>query len=217
MNSSYVLGAKLTDAFSKYGFCTAIRGAEGGGRVENLPTHFFMSDDGDPDMKCPTEIGITDRREAELGKLGFLPLCHYKNTNYAVFFGAQTCQKPAKYDSPDATANAAISARLPYMMATSRFAHYLKVMARDKIGSFMEAEDVESWLNRWILSYVNASEGGGQEIRAKYPLADARVQVKEIPGAPGSYNAVAWLKPWLQMEELTTSLRLVAKIPQSGG
>ncbi len=216
MNSSYVLGAKLTDAFSKYGFCTAIRGAEGGGRVDNLPTHFFMSDDGDPDMKCPTEIGITDRREAELGKLGFLPLCHYKNTNYAVFFGAQTCQKPAIHDSPEVTANAAISARLPYMMATSRFAHYLKVMARDKIGSFMEAEDVESWLNRWILSYVNASEGGGQEIRAKYPLADARVQVKEIPGAPGSYNAVAWLKPWLQMEELTTSLRLVAKIPQSG-
>ncbi|HCH2420332.1 TPA: type VI secretion system contractile sheath large subunit [Vibrio parahaemolyticus] len=217
MNSSYVLGVKLTDAFSKYGFCTAIRGAEGGGRVDNLPTHFFMSDDGDPDMKCPTEIGITDRREAELGKLGFLPLCHYKNTNYAVFFGAQTCQKPVNHESPEVAANAAISARLPYMMATSRFAHYLKVMARDKIGSFMEAEDVESWLNRWILGYVNASEGGGQEIRAKYPLADARVQVKEIPGSPGSYNAVAWLKPWLQMEELTTSLRLVAKIPQSGG
>lgn len=216
MNSSYVMGAKLTDAFAKYGFCTAIRGAEGGGRVDNLPTHFFMSDDGDPDMKCPTEIGITDRRESELGKLGFLPLCHYKNTNYAVFFGAQTCQKPMKYSSLDATANAAISARLPYMMATSRFAHYLKVMARDKIGSFMEAEDVESWLNRWILSYVNASEGGGQDIRAKYPLADAKVQVKEIPGSPGSYNAVAWLKPWLQMEELTTSLRLVAKIPDSG-
>ncbi len=134
-----------------------------------------------------------------------------------MFFGAQTCQKPAIHDSPEVTANAAISARLPYMMATSRFAHYLKVMARDKIGSFMEAEDVESWLSRWILSYVNASEGGGQEIRAKYPLADARVQVKEIPGTPGSYNAVAWLKPWLQMEELTTSLRLVAKIPQSGG
>ncbi|MDP2571601.1 type VI secretion system contractile sheath large subunit [Vibrio penaeicida] len=216
MNSSYVMGAKLTDAFAKYGFCTAIRGAEGGGRVENLPTHFFQSDDGDPDMKCPTEIGITDRRESELGKLGFLPLCHYKNTNYAVFFGAQTCQKPAKYDNPDATANAAISARLPYMMATSRFAHYLKVMARDKIGSFMEAEDVETWLNRWILTYVNASEGGGQEIRARYPLADAKVEVKEIPGSPGSYNAVAWLKPWLQMEELTASLRLVAKIPESG-
>ncbi|MED5523424.1 type VI secretion system contractile sheath large subunit [Gallaecimonas pentaromativorans] len=217
MNASYVLGTRMTDAFAKYGFCTAIRGAEGGGKVEGLPTHIFTSDDGDPDLKCPTEIGITDRREAELSKLGFLPLCHYKNTDYAVFFGAQTCQKPKIYDNPDATANAAISARLPYMMATSRFAHYLKVMARDKIGSFMEAADVESWLNRWILTYVNASEGGGQEIRAKYPLADAKVQVKEIPGRPGSYNAVAWLRPWLQMEELTTSLRLVAKIPEIGG
>lgn len=216
MNASYVMATNMTGAFAKYGFCTAIRGAEGGGKVEGLPSHVFTSDDGDPDLKCPTEIGITDRREAELGKLGFLPLCHYKNTDYAVFFGAQTCQKPKVYGSPDATANAAISARLPYMMATSRFAHYLKVMARDKIGSFMEAEDVEAWLNRWILSYVNGSEGGGQEIRAKYPLADAKVQVKEIPGSPGSYNAVAWLRPWLQMEELTTSLRLVAKIPEIG-
>ncbi|UXI02687.1 type VI secretion system contractile sheath large subunit [Photobacterium sp. TY1-4] len=216
MNASYVMGAKLTGAFAKYGFCTAIRGAEGGGRVDNLPSHIFLSDDGDPDLKCPTEIGITDRREAELGKLGFLPLCHYKNTNYAVFFGAQTCQKPEQHNNPDATANAAISARLPYMMATSRFAHYLKVMARDKIGSYMEAEEVEAWLNRWILSYVNASEGGGQEIRAKYPLANAKVKVKEIPGQPGVYNAIAWLRPWLQMEELTTSLRLVAKIPDIG-
>lgn len=216
MNASYVLGTRMTAAFAKYGFCTAIRGAEGGGKVEGLPAHIFQSDDGDPDLKCPTEIGITDRREAELSKLGFLPLCHYKNTDYAVFFGAQTCQKPKVYDNPDATANAAISARLPYMMATSRFAHYLKVMARDKIGSFMEAEDVEHWLNRWILSYVNASEGGGQEIRAKFPLADAKVQVREIPGRPGSYNAIAWLRPWLQMEELTTSLRLVAKIPEIG-
>ena len=216
MNAAYVMGSRMTNAFAKYGFCTAIRGAEGGGKVEGLPAHIFQSDDGDPDLKCPTEIGITDRREAELSKLGFLPLCHYKNTDYAVFFGAQTCQRPKIYDNPDATANAAISARLPYMMATSRFAHYLKVMARDKIGSFMEAEDVEHWLNRWILNYVNASEGGGQEIRAKFPLADARVQVREIPGRPGSYNAIAWLRPWLQMEELTTSLRLVAKIPEMG-
>ncbi|MDP2713475.1 MULTISPECIES: type VI secretion system contractile sheath large subunit [Rheinheimera] len=217
MNAAYVMGAKLTNAFAQYGFCTAIRGAEGGGKVEGLPSHIFMSDDGDPDLKCPTEIGITDRREAELGKMGFLPLCHYKNTDYAVFFGAQTAQKPKKYDTPEATANAAISARLPYLMATSRFAHYLKVLARDKIGSFMEAEDVEVWLNRWILSYVNASEGSGQEVRARYPLADAKVQVREIPGRPGSYNAVAWLRPWLQLEELSTSLRLVAKIPEMGG
>ncbi|WP_159819869.1 type VI secretion system contractile sheath large subunit [Colwellia sp. 20A7] len=216
MNASYVMATNMGKAFSKYGFCTAIRGAEGGGKVEGLPAHIFTSDDGDPDLKCPTEIGITDRREAELSKLGFLPLCHYKHTDYAVFFGSQSCQKPQVFDSHDATANAAISARLPYLMATSRFAHYLKVMARDKIGSFMEAEDVEAWLNRWILSFVNASEGGGQEIRAKYPLADAKVEVKEIPGQPGAYNAVAWLRPWLQMEELTASLRLVAKIPSIG-
>ncbi|MDF2868016.1 MAG: type secretion protein EvpB/VC family [Gammaproteobacteria bacterium] len=216
MNAAYVLGARLTNAFAQYGWCTAIRGAEGGGKVEGLPTHIFMSDDGDPDMKCPTEIGITDRREAELSKMGFLPLCHYKNTDYAVFFGAQTAQKSKLYDSHAATANAAISARLPYLLASSRFAHYLKVLARDKVGSFMEAADAEKWLNNWIGQYVNASPDSGQDMKAKYPLAEAKVEVKEIPGKPGSYNAVAWLRPWLQLEELSTSLRLVARIPQLG-
>lgn len=215
MNASYALAARMTDAFAQSGWCTAIRGAEGGGKVTNLPTHVFQSDDGDLDAKCPTEIGITDRREKELSDLGFLPLCHYKNTDYSVFFGAQTTQKPKKYDSPDATANAAISARLPYIMATSRFAHYLKVMARDKIGSFMEASDCETWLNRWIKQYVNASEGAGQESRAKYPLRSAQIQVKEVEGSPGSYTAVAHLQPWLQFEELTTSMRLVARIPKA--
>lgn len=217
MNASYVMGARLTDAFAKYGWCTAIRGAEGGGKVEGLPAHIFTSDDGDPDLKCPTEIGITDRRENELSNLGFLPLLHYKNTDYAVFFGAQSTQKPKVYDRPEATANAAISARLPYMMATGRFAHYLKVMARDKIGSFMEASDAEAWLNRWILNYVNGNPDSGQEMKAKYPLAEAKIKVEEIPGKPGAYNAVAWLRPWLQLEELTTSLRMVARIPKIGG
>ncbi len=215
MNASYVMGTVLTRAFAEHGWCTAIRGAEGGGKVEGLPVHLFTSDDGDTDMKCPTEIGITDRREAELSKLGFLPLCHYKNTDYSVFFGAQTTQKPKVYDAPDATANAAISARLPYIMATSRIAHFLKVMARDKIGSFMEASDAEAWLNRWINSYTNSNPDSGPEMKAKYPLAEAKIEVKEIPGAPGSYNAVAWLRPWLQMEELTASLRMVASIPNS--
>jgi type VI secretion system protein ImpC len=213
MNASFVMGTRLTEAFARSGWCTAIRGAENGGKVENLPMHVFSSDDGDLDLKCPTEVGITDRRDAELGKLGFLPLCHYKNTDYAVFFGAQTAHKPKLYDKPEATANAAVSARLPYMMATSRFAHYLKVMGRDKIGSFMEASDCEVWLNRWIASYVNANDDAGEESRAKYPLRDAKVTVQEIPGKPGSYNAVAWMRPWLQMEELTTSLRMVARIP----
>ncbi|WCK68462.1 type VI secretion system contractile sheath large subunit [Agrobacterium tumefaciens] len=213
MNAAYVMGTKLTDAFAKSGWCTAIRGAENGGKVENLPMHVFSSDDGDLDLKCPTEVGITDRRDAELGKLGFLPLCHYKNTDYAVFFGAQTAHKPKLYDKPEATANAAVSARLPYIMATSRFAHYLKVMGRDKIGSFMEASDCEVWLNRWIANYVNANDEAGEESRAKYPLRDAKVTVQEVPGKPGAYNAVAWMRPWLQMEELTTSLRMVARIP----
>jgi type VI secretion system protein ImpC len=214
MNAAFVMGTRLTDAFARHGFCTAIRGAEGGGKVENLPQHIFQSDDGDLDAKCPTEIGITDRREYELSNLGFLPLCHYKNQDYAVFFGAQTAQKPKEYDRPEASANARISARLPYIMATGRFAHYLKVMARDKIGSFMEAEDCERWLNRWIRNYVNANDQAGAESKAKYPLREARVEVRSVPGRPGAYNAIAYMRPWLQMEELTSSMRMVARIPE---
>ena len=214
MNAAYVMGSTFTRAFSETSFCTAIRGAEGGGKVEGLPTHIFQSDDGDLDIKCPTEVGITDRREAELSKLGFLPLCHYKNTDYAVFFGAQTTQKPKKYDSHDATANAAISARLPYLMATSRFAHYLKVMGRDKIGSFLEAQDCGKWLQEWIQNYVNPDPDASQKMRAKFPLREAKIEVKEVPGSPGAYHAVAHMRPWLQMEELTASMRLVAKIPE---
>jgi len=216
MNASYVYGARLTDSFAQNGWCTAIRGAEGGGKVSGLPTHTFRSDDGDIDTKCPTEVAITDRREAELSKLGFLPLCHYAHTDYAVFFGAQTAQKAKKYDKPAATANAAISARMPYIMATGRIAHFLKVMARDKIGSFMEASDCEKWLNNWISGYVNSDQNSSAALKAKYPLADAKIEVKEVPGAPGSYNAVAWLRPWLQMEELTASLRMVAQVPKLG-
>jgi len=216
MNAAYSMGTTLTKSYAEYGWCTSIRGAEGGGKVEGLPSHTFVSDDGDMDQKCPTEIGITDRREAELSKLGFLPLCHYKNTDYAVFFGAQTTQKPKKFDDPDATSNAEISARLPYIMATSRIAHFLKVMARDKIGSFMEASDAEEWLNRWIANYVNGSPGASAEMKARFPLAEASVEVKEVPGQPGVYSAIAWMRPWLQMEELTASLRLVANIPKAG-
>lgn len=216
MNAAYVMGTTMTQAFAENSWCTAIRGAEGGGKVEGLPTHLFKSDDGDLDQKCPTEIGITDRREAELSGQGFLPLCHYKNTDYSVFFGSQSTQNPKMFDDPDATANASISARLPYLMATSRIAHYLKVMARDKVGSFMEAGDCERWLNKWISQYTNSNPDASAEMKAKYPLAEARVEVKEIPGQPGCYSAVAYLKPWLQMEELTTSMRMVANIPTAG-
>jgi type VI secretion system protein ImpC len=214
MNAAYVMGTNMTRAFAETNWCTAIRGLENGGKVDGLPVHNFMSDDGDIDSKCPTEIGITDRREAELSKEGFLPLCHYKNTDYSVFFGAQTSQRPKVYDRPDATANAAISARLPYIMAASRIAHFLKCIARDKIGSFMERQDMEDFLKRWIANYVLADEKPSPEMKAKYPLAEAEITVEEIPGAPGSYNAVAMLRPWLQLEELTTSLRMVAKLPK---
>ncbi|MCR4415540.1 MAG: type VI secretion system contractile sheath large subunit [Thermoguttaceae bacterium] len=217
MNAAYVYGARLTDAFAKTGFCVAIRGKENGGLVEGLPAHVFKSMDGDLDLKCPTEVSITDRREAELSKLGFLPLCHYKNTDYSVFFGGQTCQKPKKYDKPDATANAAISARLPYIMATSRIAHFLKVIARDKIGSYAEKKDMQDYLERWIAQYVCADPHPTPEMKARLPLAAAQIQVEEVPGAPGSYQAVAWLRPWLQLEELTTSLRMVAKLPPKVG
>src|SRR5262249_49941647 len=213
MNAAYVLGTKLTDAYAKYGWCTAIRGAEGGGKVEDLPAPIFTSDDRAANPKCPPEIGITDRREAELSKMGFLPLCHYKNTDYAVFFGAQTAQRPKKYDRPEATANAAISARLPYIMATSRIAHYLKVMARDKIGDFLEAKECEDWLNRWIKNYVNANPNADRAMKAKYPLAEARITVSAVPGKPGSYVAKAHMRPWLQFEELTAALSMVAKLP----
>jgi type VI secretion system protein ImpC len=213
MNAAYVMGARLTEAFSKNGWCTAIRGAENGGKVEGLPSHIFKTDDGDTDLKCPTEIGIDERREYELSDCGFLSLVHSKNSDFAVFIGSQTTKKPTKYTTPDATENAQIASRLPYVMATSRFAHFLKVMGRDKIGSFMEVEDCGAWLNNWIQNYVNSSPSATAESKALYPLREARVEVKAIPGKAGCYNAVAYLRPWLQMEELTASLRLVANIP----
>lgn len=214
MNTAYVLGQRLTHAFAVYGWCTAVRGHDAGGKVEGLPAHIFKTDDGDTDLKCPTEVAITERRENELSKLGFLALSHYKNTDYSVFFGAQTCQRPKEYSKPAATENAAISARLPYIMATGRIAHYLKVMARDKIGSFKEAEDIQAWLQDWITDYVSADPNPSEDVRARYPLREARIEVKPIPGKPGSYNAVAWLRPWLQMEELNASLRMVANLPK---
>ena len=214
MSTAYVLATRLTAAFSEMNWCTAIRGANSGGKVEGLPTHIFKSDDGDTDIKCPTEIAITDRREKELSDLGFMPLSHYKNTDYSVFFGGQTTQKAKEYDKPAATENAAISARLPYIMAASRIGHYLKVMARDNIGSFKEATDVEKWLNEWIMQYVAAEDSPTEETKAKRPLREAKITVAEIPGAPGAYNAVAHLRPFLQMEELNASVRMVTKLPQ---
>lgn len=215
-NAAFHMATNMTKAFSTSGFCTAIRGAENGGKVESLPAYTYKTPDGDTVMKCPTEAEITDRREAELSGQGFLAINHYKDTDAAVFFGAQTTQKPQKYDNPNATANAEISARLPYIMAMSRFTHYLKVIGRDKIGSFAETRDITAMLNQWISQYVIGNPNPTPDQKAKYPLAEAQVQVREIPGAPGSYQAVVHMRPWLQFEELTTSMRVVAKIPAIG-
>jgi len=214
-NAAYALATRLTDAFAKYNWCAAIRGVEGGGLVEGLPTHTFRTDEGEIAMKCPTEIAIGDRREKELSDLGFIPLVHCKNTDYAAFFGMQSCQKIRKYDTDAANANARLSSQLQYIMATSRFAHYMKAIMRDKIGSFMERSDCEGFLNRWISNYVLASDTGTQADKAKYPLREARVEVAEVPGKPGAYRAVAFLRPHFQLDELSASLRLVADLPPS--
>ena len=212
-NAAWALGQRITTAFARYKWCAAIRGVEGGGLVEGLPTHTFTTDEGDVALKCPTEIAITDRREKELNDLGFISLCHCKGTDYAAFFGGQTTNKPKVYDTPQANANARISAVLPYILASSRFAHYLKAIMRDKVGSFMTAEQVSGFLNRWISNYCMSVDDAGQEVKARYPLREARIDVTEIPGKPGCYKAVAFLRPHFQLEELTTSIRLVAELP----
>ncbi|MBS1222709.1 MAG: type secretion protein, EvpB/VC family, partial [Proteobacteria bacterium] len=217
-NAAYAMATNITRAFKLYGWCTRIRGVESGGAVENLPTHTFPTDDGGVDMKCPTEIAISDRREAELAKNGFMPLLHKKNTDFAAFIGAQSLQKPAEYYDPDATANANLSARLPYLFAVCRFAHYLKCMVRDKIGSFKERDDMQRWLNNWIMNYVIANpESAGEEAKARSPLAAAEVVVEEVEGNPGYYTSKFYLRPHYQLEGLTVSLRLVSKLPSIKG
>lgn len=212
-NASWALGSRLTDAFAKYSWCAAIRGVEGGGLVEGLPTHTFRTDEGEVALKCPTEIAITDRREKELADLGFIPLVHCKGTDYAAFFSTQTANKPKVYDTDFANANARLSSQLQYILAVSRFAHYLKSIMRDKIGSFMTRKNAQDFLNRWISNYVLLDDDAGQETKARFPLREARVDVSEIPGKPGAYRAVAFLKPHYQLDELTVSLRLVSELP----
>lgn len=212
-NAAYAFATRLTDAFAKHSWCAAIRGVQGGGLVEGLPAHTFKTDEGDVALKCPTEIAVTDRREKELSDLGFIPLVHCKNTDYAAFFGAQSCQKAKIYDKDAANANARLSTQLQYIMATSRFAHYLKAMMRDKIGAFMSRSECELFLNRWIGQYVTQDAEASQSVKAKRPLSEARIDVVDIAGKPGCYQAVAFLKPHFQLDELTISLRLVAELP----
>jgi type VI secretion system protein ImpC len=215
-NSAYQMGLRLTDAFAKYSWTTAVRGVEGGGKVEGMVTHTFKTDEGDVALKCPTEVSITDRREKELNDLGFVAVVHSKGSNFSAFFGGQTVNKPKLYDLDAANANASLSSKLPYLLAASRFAHYMKVMMRDKIGSFQTRAGVEAYLNNWLAQYVLLDADASQEAKAKYPLAEGRADVTEIAGRPGSYNATVFLRPHFQMEELTTSIRLVAELPAGG-
>jgi type VI secretion system protein ImpC len=213
MNAAYSLATRMTNSFSQYGMCVAMRGVEGGGLVTGLPVHNFHTDEGDIDMKCPTEVPITDRREKELADLGFVPLVHCKDTDFAAFFSVQSAQKPKVYDTDAANANARLSTQIPYIMAVSRFAHYLKAMMRDKIGSFMSRDEAEKFLNRWITTYVVPDDSASPAVKARCPLRDARIDVSEVPGKPGVYRAVAFLRPHFQLDELTVSLRLVADLP----
>lgn len=212
-NAAYAMGTRITEAFSMHGWCVAIRGVEGGGLVDGLPTHTFETDEGEVAMKCPTEVAITDRREKEFSDNGFIPLVHCKGTDYAAFFATQSCNKAKKYDTDAANANARLSSQLQYIFAVSRFAHYLKSMMRDKIGSFMSRQEAQIFLNRWISKYVLENDVAPAAQKAKYPLREARVDVTEVPGKPGAYRAVAFLRPHFQLDELSVSLRLVADLP----
>jgi len=215
-NSAYAMATNITRAFKLYGWCTTIRGVESGGSVPNLPVHSFPTDDGGVDMKCPTEIAISDRREAELAKNGFMPLVHRKNSDFAAFIGAQSLQNPSEYDDPDATANANLAARLPYLFASSRFAHYLKCMVRDKVGSFSSAASMQRYLSDWISNFVVSNpESAGQTIQAQKPLSAAEVIVEEVEGNPGYYTSKFFLKPHYQLEGMSISLRLVSKLPSA--
>jgi type VI secretion system protein ImpC len=214
-NAAYAMGARLTDAFARFGWCACIRGVENGGLVRDLPLHTFQTDDGELANKCPTEILVTERREKEMADLGFIALTHCKNSDFAAFFSAQSCQKPFVYDRDDATANARLSTQLPYILMTSRFAHYLKAIARDKIGSFMSRKDCEMWLNRWIMNYVSNDQSATEDTKRQYPLFDARIDVEDDPKRPGCYRAIAYLRPHYQLDELTVSLRLVSELPAS--
>jgi type VI secretion system protein ImpC len=212
-NAAYALGARLTHAFAQYSWCASIRGVEGGGLVEGLPSHTFRTDEGDVALKCPTEIAITDRREKELADQGLIPLVHCKGTDYAAFFSVQSANKPKKYDKAAANANARLSTQLPYILAVSRFAHYMKSIMRDKIGGFMSRGQCQTFLTQWIMQYVTDDDQASATTKAKFPLRAASIEVSEIPGKPGAYRAIAFLRPHFQLDELTVSLRLVADLP----
>lgn len=215
VNAAWELAGRIVESFEEYGWCASIRGVEGGGLVKSLPAYNYTSTSGERTMQCPTQVAISDRREKELSDLGFIPLVYCKGTDYAAFFAVQSINKPRLYNSDQANANARLSSQLPYLLATSRFAHYMKSIVRDKVGSFISRTECETYLQKWIMQYVVASDNAGPETKARFPLREAKVKVVEVPGLPGSYRAIAWLKPHFQLEGLSMSLRLVADLPST--
>jgi type VI secretion system protein ImpC len=217
MNAAYAMAANVNRAFKEWGWCTRIRGVQSGGEVINLPTHTFPTDDGGVDLKCPTEIAISDRREHELAKSGLIPIIHRKNTDKAAFIGAQSVYKAKAYqgkDGVEATASDNLSSRLPYMFAVSRFAHYLKCMVRDKIGSTKEKEELQRWLQEWITEYVDGDPANSSEaIKARKPLAAAKVEIFPNEENPGYYNARFYLRPHYQLEGVDIGMSLVSRLP----
>ena len=213
-NAAYAMAVNINRSFKEFGWCSRIRGIESGGAVEGLPVHAFPTDDGGVDIKCPTEIAISDRREAELARSGFMPLIHRKHSDFAAFIGAQSLQKPTEYDDPDASANARLATRLPYLFACCRFAHYLKCIVRDKLGSFKDRDAMERWLQDWIMNYVDGDPAhSSEQTKARRPLAAAEVVIEPVEGDPGYYRSRFYLRPHYQLEGLTVSLRLVSRLP----
>jgi type VI secretion system protein ImpC len=211
-NAAFALGTNITQAHKFYGWTACIRGPQSGGEVTGMHVHTFPTDDGGVEMKCPTEVSIPGRREHELARVGLSAIVHEKNTDRAVFFAARSLYQSKEYDDPVATANSKLNGGLPYVFVVSRFAHYIQQMVRKAVGSFQERSDLERWLNNWIAGYVTQDDTASQEVKARYPLRDAKVSVEEVPGEPGYYSAVFHLRPHYQLEGVNASLRLVSKV-----
>lgn len=215
MNAAHAMAVNINRAHKEYGWTVQIRGVQSGGEVLNLPTHNFDTGDGSKDLKCPTEVSITDRREAELSKAGLIGLIHRKHTDKAAFIGAQTLYKPKKYVDDQATASDNMSSRLPYIFAVSRFSHYLKCMVRDKIGRNPDRLQLQTELQTWVNKYVHGNPEGAKDAeKAKKPLAGAKVEVVEDEENPGYYLGKFYLKPHFQLEGMDVGMSLVSKLPK---
>ncbi len=217
-NPAWAFAANLARAFGEFGWCARIRGIDRGGVVEGLPVLHHPTADGNVDRRTVTEICISERREAELASCGLIPLVHRKNSDVAAFISAQSLQKPQIFDDPDASANANLSARLPYLFASCRFAHYLKCMVRDKIGSAITRVQLNAWLSEWLIGYVDGSPStSSEEFKAAHPLSAGKVVVVDVPERPGIYDARVFLTPHYQLEGLSVSLRLTSRLVSEQG